>query len=131
MADELDAGASASVGLEAGDVALRLLKSLLPGELRPEETFDWDEERDDFIRRWNTRIVLRRTGSDRLFGHQLHLAEPLVAIMPLVAWRGDAEIVVQSQQAVDQLATGHGIAVAVLRPIHHAGDQGYKMNKPC
>ncbi|QDU65592.1 cyanophycin synthetase [Engelhardtia mirabilis] len=42
------------VGLEAGELALKLILSLLPAELRPkdaEDAFDWDEERDAFIRR--------------------------------------------------------------------------------
>ncbi|MDX2183987.1 MAG: cyanophycin synthetase, partial [Gemmatimonadaceae bacterium] len=40
------------VGLEAADVALDLLHSLLPASLRPEESasFDWAERRDGFIR---------------------------------------------------------------------------------
>ena len=43
----------AEVGLEAGRLALRLIHSLLPTELRPEDAeddFDWDAERDRFIR---------------------------------------------------------------------------------
>ena len=40
------------VGLEAGSLALRLLQSLLPAEVRPAgaEEFDWPGERDGFIR---------------------------------------------------------------------------------
>ncbi|MCC7003186.1 MAG: hypothetical protein IT357_13595 [Gemmatimonadaceae bacterium] len=40
-------------GLEAGELALRLLDSLLPSELRTqsrEEPFDWPRERESFIR---------------------------------------------------------------------------------
>lgn len=42
------------VGVEAGELSLRLLASLLPAELRPEhiglDDFDWPEDRDGFIR---------------------------------------------------------------------------------
>ena len=42
------------VGLEAADLSLRLLMSLVPAEVRPdgvvEDDFDWNRERDDFIR---------------------------------------------------------------------------------
>src|SRR5258708_8123162 len=41
------------VGLEAGKLALALLRSLLPAALRPKEfssTWSWEEERDAFIR---------------------------------------------------------------------------------
>ncbi len=40
------------VGLEAARIALALLHELLPAELKPAglEDFDWDEERDSFIR---------------------------------------------------------------------------------
>ncbi len=45
---------SEDVGLEAADLAMRLLHHLLPLELQPEavrgEEFDWEEERDTFIR---------------------------------------------------------------------------------
>jgi cyanophycin synthetase len=44
----------AEVGLEAGKLALNLLHSLLPGDLRPDGTppagFEWEKERDRFIR---------------------------------------------------------------------------------
>lgn len=45
---------SEEVGLESADLAMRLLHHLLPLELQPElvrgEEFDWEEERDTFIR---------------------------------------------------------------------------------
>ena len=45
---------SEEVGLEAADLAMRLLHYLLPLELQPDsvrgEEFDWEEERDTFIR---------------------------------------------------------------------------------
>ncbi|MDP7062971.1 MAG: cyanophycin synthetase [Planctomycetota bacterium] len=45
---------SEEVGLEAADLSMRLLHHLLPLELQPEavrgDEFDWDDERDTFIR---------------------------------------------------------------------------------
>ena len=45
---------SEEVGLEAADLSMRLLLHLLPKELQPESTcredFDWEDERDGFIR---------------------------------------------------------------------------------
>lgn len=43
---------SREVGLQAGRLALALLQSILPAEVRPEKAaeLDWEEERDDFIR---------------------------------------------------------------------------------
>jgi cyanophycin synthetase len=55
------------VGLEAGRLALTLLHSLLPEELRPERSvpadFDFAEERDAFIRFAQRRALGPSTGS--------------------------------------------------------------------
>jgi cyanophycin synthetase len=54
------------VGLEAADVALDLLHSLLPAELRPDgtpDTFDWPPRRDEFIRYTQRRALGPSTAS--------------------------------------------------------------------
>ncbi|MBI5434065.1 MAG: cyanophycin synthetase [Planctomycetes bacterium] len=54
------------VGLEAGKLALSLLHSLLPADLRPSETpadFDFARERDNFIRYAQRRTLGPSTGS--------------------------------------------------------------------
>ncbi len=54
------------VGIEAADVSLKLLHSLLPAELRPDDydtDFDWDESRDTFIRYAQRRALGPSTAS--------------------------------------------------------------------
>jgi cyanophycin synthetase len=54
------------VGLEAGDLALELLRHLLPAEARdrePEEPFTWEERRDGFIRSSQRRALGPSTAS--------------------------------------------------------------------
>jgi len=54
-------------GIAAGDLALKLLASLLPAELRPKgsvpENWDWDSARDDFIRYAQRRALGPSTAS--------------------------------------------------------------------
>ena len=53
-------------GLQAGNLALQLLHSLLPRDLQPEDTpsdFDFDAERDDFIRACQRRALGPSTAS--------------------------------------------------------------------
>ncbi len=55
------------VGLEAGELALNLIHHLLPADLRPDgdpaEPFDFDDERDDFIRFTQRRALGPSTAS--------------------------------------------------------------------
>jgi len=55
------------VGLEAGDLAIELLERLLPEELQPravrERRFEWEEERDAFIRAAQRRALGPSTAS--------------------------------------------------------------------
>ncbi len=54
------------VGIEAADLSLNLLHSLLPAELRPDDydaSFDWEESRDTFIRYAQRRALGPSTAS--------------------------------------------------------------------
>jgi len=58
--------AQRDVGLEAGRLAQRLIEQLLPAELQPpdlDDDFDWEEERDSFIRSSQRRALGPSTAS--------------------------------------------------------------------